>query len=114
LAAFGEAVRSGTSRWDLHGVDPGAGEDGVERGGEWPARSRTRNRKLVARSSRDVDASAHIVRYDAEQEVPDSGTAVQEEDEGEQHQQNDLYAVRGRSASFSAAPAAGFAAPRCM
>src|SRR5215203_2268185 len=32
--AFGEAVRSRTSRWDLHGVDPGAGEDGVERGGE--------------------------------------------------------------------------------
>ena len=27
--AFGEAVRSRTSRWDLHGVDPGAGENGV-------------------------------------------------------------------------------------
>ena len=29
--AFGEAVRSRTSRWDLHGVDAGAGQDGVER-----------------------------------------------------------------------------------
>src|SRR4029453_7289954 len=32
--AFGEAVRSRTARWDLHGVDAGVGEDGVERGGE--------------------------------------------------------------------------------
>ena len=32
--AFGEAVRSRTSRWDLHGIDTGAGEDSVERGGE--------------------------------------------------------------------------------
>jgi hypothetical protein len=32
--AFGEAVRSRASRWDLHGDDPDAGEDGVERGGE--------------------------------------------------------------------------------
>jgi hypothetical protein len=31
---FGEAVRSRTSRWDLHGFDPGAGQDSVERGGE--------------------------------------------------------------------------------
>src|SRR6478609_7949984 len=32
--AFGEAVRARTSRWDLDGVDPGAGQDGVERGAE--------------------------------------------------------------------------------
>jgi hypothetical protein len=32
--SFGEAVRSRTARWNLHGVDPDAGEDGVERGGE--------------------------------------------------------------------------------
>src|SRR5829696_735410 len=32
--AFGEAVRSRASWWDLHGVDFGAGENGVERGGE--------------------------------------------------------------------------------
>jgi hypothetical protein len=32
--AFGVAVRSGTSWWDLHGLDAGAGENGVERGGE--------------------------------------------------------------------------------
>jgi hypothetical protein len=32
--AFGVAVRSRAARWDLDGVDPGAGEDGVERGGE--------------------------------------------------------------------------------
>jgi hypothetical protein len=32
--AFGEAVRPRTSWWDLHGVDPGASQDGVERGGE--------------------------------------------------------------------------------
>ena len=31
--AFGEAVRSRTSRRDLHGVDPGACQDSVERGG---------------------------------------------------------------------------------
>ena len=30
--AFGEAVRSQTARRDLHGVDAGAGEDGVEGG----------------------------------------------------------------------------------
>ena len=30
--AFGEAVRSRTARRDLHGVDAGAGEDGVEGG----------------------------------------------------------------------------------
>jgi hypothetical protein len=29
--AFGEAVRSRTARWDLHGADPGVGENGVER-----------------------------------------------------------------------------------
>ena len=29
--SFREAVRSRTSRWSLHGVDPGVGEDGVER-----------------------------------------------------------------------------------
>jgi hypothetical protein len=32
--SFGEAVRSRTARRDLHDVDPGAGQDGVERGGE--------------------------------------------------------------------------------
>src|SRR4026209_408291 len=32
--AFGEAVRPRASRRDLTGVDPGAGQDGVERGGE--------------------------------------------------------------------------------
>src|SRR4029450_2838345 len=32
----GEAVRPRTSRRDLHGVAPGAGQDGVERGGELP------------------------------------------------------------------------------
>ena len=32
--AFGEAVRSRASGWDLDGVDPGAGEGGVERGRE--------------------------------------------------------------------------------
>ena len=32
--AFGEAVRSRTSRRDLHGVNPGPAQDGVERGGE--------------------------------------------------------------------------------
>src|SRR5215203_3299328 len=32
--SFGEAVCSWRSRWDLHCVDPGAGQDGVERGGE--------------------------------------------------------------------------------
>ena len=32
--AFGVAVGSGTSWWDLHGLDAGAGENGVERGGE--------------------------------------------------------------------------------
>ncbi len=32
--SFGEAVRSRTPRWDLHGVDPGAGQDGIERRGE--------------------------------------------------------------------------------
>jgi hypothetical protein len=32
--AFGDAVRSRTSRWDLHGVDAVTGQDGVERGGE--------------------------------------------------------------------------------
>jgi hypothetical protein len=31
--AFGEAIRPRTLRWDLHGVDPGIGEDGVE--GRW-------------------------------------------------------------------------------
>ena len=33
--AFGEAVGPGTWRWDLHGVDAGAGQDCVERGGEF-------------------------------------------------------------------------------
>jgi hypothetical protein len=32
--AFGEAVRSRTPRWDLHGIDAGTGQDGVEGGGE--------------------------------------------------------------------------------
>ena len=32
--AFGEAVRSRTSRRDLHGVDADVSQDGVERGGE--------------------------------------------------------------------------------
>jgi hypothetical protein len=32
--AFGVAVRSRASRWDLHGLDAGAGENDVERGGE--------------------------------------------------------------------------------
>ena len=32
--AFGVAVGAGTSWWDLHGLDAGAGENGVERGGE--------------------------------------------------------------------------------
>src|SRR6187551_2545033 len=32
--AFGEAVRSRASRWDLHGVDPDAGQGGIEGGGE--------------------------------------------------------------------------------
>jgi hypothetical protein len=32
--AFGEAVRSRTSRRDLDGVDPGTGQDAVEGGGE--------------------------------------------------------------------------------
>ena len=32
--AFGEAVRSRAARWDLDGVDPGAGQGGVEGGGE--------------------------------------------------------------------------------
>ena len=32
--SFGEAVRSRASRWDLHCVDPGTGQDGVERAGE--------------------------------------------------------------------------------
>jgi hypothetical protein len=32
--AFGEAVRSRASGWDLDGVDAGVGEDGVEGGGE--------------------------------------------------------------------------------
>ena len=31
---FGEAVRSWTARWNLHGLDAGAGEDSVEGGGE--------------------------------------------------------------------------------
>jgi hypothetical protein len=38
--AFGEAVRSRASRWDLHGVDAGAGQDGVERCGP-PRKFRT-------------------------------------------------------------------------
>jgi hypothetical protein len=32
--AFGEAVRPRTSRRDLHSVDAGAGQDGIEGGGE--------------------------------------------------------------------------------
>jgi hypothetical protein len=32
--AFGEAVRSRTSRWDLHGINAVSGHDSVERGGE--------------------------------------------------------------------------------
>jgi hypothetical protein len=32
--SFGEAVRSRAARRDLHDVDPRAGQDGVERGGE--------------------------------------------------------------------------------
>ena len=32
--AFGVTVRSRISRWDLHGVDAGVGQDGVERPGE--------------------------------------------------------------------------------
>ena len=52
--AFGEAVRSRTARRDLHGIDAGAGQDGVERGGELAARSRTRNRDVAARSSRSI------------------------------------------------------------
>ena len=32
--SFGEAVRSRTSRWDSHGIDAGAGQDGIERSGE--------------------------------------------------------------------------------
>ena len=32
--SFGKAVRPWTSRRDLHGVDPGAGQGGVERRGE--------------------------------------------------------------------------------
>src|SRR6187551_2855971 len=32
--AFGEAVRSRASRWDLHGVEPDAGQGGIEGGGE--------------------------------------------------------------------------------
>jgi hypothetical protein len=32
--AFGEQFALGASRWDLHCVDPGAGQDGVERGSE--------------------------------------------------------------------------------
>jgi hypothetical protein len=32
--AFGKAVRSRAARWDLDGVDPGAGKGGVEGGGE--------------------------------------------------------------------------------
>jgi hypothetical protein len=32
--AFGEAVRPRTARRDLYGIDPGAGQDGIERRGE--------------------------------------------------------------------------------
>jgi hypothetical protein len=32
--AFGEAVGPGTLRWDLHGVDAGAGQEGIEGCGE--------------------------------------------------------------------------------
>ena len=32
--SFGEAVRSRTSRWNLHGVDACAVQDGIEGGGE--------------------------------------------------------------------------------
>ena len=32
--SFGQAIRSWTARWDLHDVDPGAGQDRIERGGE--------------------------------------------------------------------------------
>jgi hypothetical protein len=52
--AFGEAVRSRTSWRDLHGVDPGSGQDGVKGVVNWPARSRTRNRKVSGRSSRSI------------------------------------------------------------
>ena len=52
--AFGEAVRSRTSRWDLHGVDPGAGDDGVERGGELAGAVAHEERKVAARSSRFI------------------------------------------------------------
>ena len=42
--AFGEAVRSRASRWNLHGVDPGAGQHRDRTVVNWPARS-LRNRK---------------------------------------------------------------------
>jgi hypothetical protein len=44
---FGVAVHSRTSWWDLHGVNSGSGQDNIERGAEWSARSRTRNRKVA-------------------------------------------------------------------
>src|SRR5918994_5195562 len=49
---FGEAVRTRTSRWNLHRVDPGAAHDLSKAVVNCPARSRTRNRKPAARSSR--------------------------------------------------------------
>jgi hypothetical protein len=41
----------------------------------------------TASTTATVDPGAHVVGDHAEQELPDSGAAVQEEDEGEQHQQ---------------------------
>jgi hypothetical protein len=52
--AFGEAVRSRASRRDLHRVDAGPGQDRVDEVVNWPARLRTRNRKVAARSSRSI------------------------------------------------------------
>ena len=52
--SFGEAVCSWRSRWDLDCVDPAPARTASNELVNYPARSRTRNRKVVARSSRSI------------------------------------------------------------
>ncbi len=49
-----DGARREAPRRDLDGVDPGDGQDESNAVVNWPVRSRTRNRKAAARSSRSI------------------------------------------------------------
>ena len=52
--AFGEAVRSRTSRWDLHRMDALTSQDSVERGGELAGAVADEEPEPGGRSSRSI------------------------------------------------------------